>query len=152
LGQSLIGAIIGCAVAGPLSDYIIAIISKRRNGYFKPEYRLWLLIIPFIAFPIGLLLWGGGLQDHLSPYVAISGAGITYGVLAAVPAVSVTYVVDCYRPLAGETVTIMTAFKNTFAFGLSFGVIPWLTQDGFLAVSPCISNTIYADFCRPLDT
>jgi len=67
--------------------------------------------------------------------VAIAGSGITYGVLCAVPAVGMTYVVDSYRPLAGETMTILTAFKNTFAFGLSFGVNPWLKRDGFVKVS-----------------
>lgn len=133
--KSLIGAIIGCLAGGPLTDYIVGIISKRRGGYFKPEFRLWCLIPAFMFGPIGLLLWGGGLENHLNPMVAIVGSGISYGVLCAVPAIGMTYVVDCYRPLAGETMTILTAFKNTFAFGLSFGVTPWLERDGFLKVS-----------------
>ncbi|KIX09065.1 uncharacterized protein Z518_00143 [Rhinocladiella mackenziei CBS 650.93] len=31
--------------------------------------------------------------------------------------------------------TILTAFKNTFAFALSFGVVPWLERDAFLKVA-----------------
>jgi hypothetical protein len=126
---------VGCLVGGPLSDYLVGIISKRRGGYFKPEFRLWCLIPSFLFGPIGLMLWGGGLGDHLPAMVAIAGSGITYGVLCAVPTVAMTYVVDSYRPLAGETMTILTAFKNTFAFGLSFAVIPWLEKDGFVKVS-----------------
>jgi len=66
--------------------------------------------------------------------VPIAGTAITYGVLCAVPATAMTYVVDSYRPLASETMTVLTAFKNTFAFGLSFAVFPWLARDGYLKV------------------
>lgn len=109
-------------------------ISKRRGGYFKLEYRLWCLVPVMLFGPVGLLLWGAGLGKHMASMVAIAGAGITYGVLCAVSAIAMTYAVDCYRPLAGESMTIMTAFKNTFAFGLSFGVTPWVTRDGYLKV------------------
>lgn len=81
------------------------------------------------------MLWGCGIGDHLPSMVAIAGSGITYGVLCAVPAIGMTYVVDSYRPLAGETITVLTAFKNTFAFALSFGVFPWLAKDGYVKVS-----------------
>lgn len=84
--------------------------------------------------PIGLMLWGGGLQERLHYMVPIVGTAITYGVLCAVPAVAMTYVVDSYRALAGETMTVLTAFKNTFAFGLGFAVFPWLAKDGFVKV------------------
>ena len=133
--QNLVGAVVGCLAGGPLSDLVVAIISKRRNGYFEPEFRLWCLIPPFIFGPIGLILWGAGLGDHMKAMVAIAGSGITYAVLCAVPAIGMTYVVDCCRPLAGETMTVLTAFKNTFAFALSFGVFPWLAKDGFVKVS-----------------
>ncbi|KIX03501.1 uncharacterized protein Z518_07054 [Rhinocladiella mackenziei CBS 650.93] len=82
--------------------------------------------------PVGLMLWGCGIQNRLPSMVSIVGTAITYGVLCAVSAVGMTDVVDSYRPLAGETMTILTAFKNTFAFGLSFAVFPWLAKDGFV--------------------
>ena len=67
--------------------------------------------------------------------VAIVGSGISYGVLCAVPAVGMTYVVDSHRPLSGETMTVLTAFKNTFAFALSFAVTPWTEHAGYSKVS-----------------
>ena len=66
--------------------------------------------------------------------VPIVGWAITYAALCAVPAVAFTYVVDCYKPLAGETTTILVAFKNSFAFGISFAVVPWILKDGFVKV------------------
>lgn len=132
--QYLVAAFIGSAAGGLLSDWIIRLITKRRGGYFEPEFRLWCLIPPAIAAPVGLMLWGAGLQNHLPAMVPIVGTGISYAVLCAVPATGMTYVVDCYRPLAGETMTIVTAAKNTFAFGLSFAVFPWLNKDGYTKV------------------
>ncbi|KIW93399.1 uncharacterized protein Z519_06004 [Cladophialophora bantiana CBS 173.52] len=131
----LIGAILGCAFGGPASDWVVHWITKRRKGYFEPEFRLWLIIPSAILGPVGLLMWGCGLGNHLDPYIAIVGSGITYGVLCAVPAVGMTYVVDCYKPLSGESITVLTAFKNTFAFAVSFAVNPWLTRDGYAKVS-----------------
>lgn len=109
-------------------------MAKRRKGYFKPEFRLWTLIPAYTLGPVGLLMWGFGLGRHLHPMVAIVGSGISYGVLCAVPAVGMTYVVDSHRPVSGETMTILTAFKNTFAFALSFAVTPWIEKDGYSKV------------------
>jgi len=127
--------VIGCLLGGPACDWLVAVIAKRQRGMFRPEKRLIAIILPFIIGPVGLMLWGVGLQLHLHWSVAMVGFGITYGVLCMVPSIGITYVVDCYRPLAGETLTGMTAVKNTFAFGLSFGETAWIGQDGFLKVS-----------------
>ncbi|RFU31475.1 hypothetical protein B7463_g4869, partial [Scytalidium lignicola] len=132
---NLIGAIIGCIIGGPCSDYVVSAITKRRGGFFKPEFRLWCIIPAIIFGPIGLMLWGCGLGNHMASITAIAGSGITYAVLCAVPSIGMTYVVDSYRPLAGETMTVLTAFKNTFAFGLSFGVEPWINSDGYVKVA-----------------
>ncbi|OQU99388.1 hypothetical protein CLAIMM_05024 [Cladophialophora immunda] len=127
---NVIGALLGCIYAGPCCDWLIANITKRHGGYFKPEYRLYLMIMPFLLGPLGLLLWGFGLQNQLHWSVAAAGSGISYAVLCAVPNIGMTYVVDSYRPVAGEAMTSLTAFKNTFAFGISFAVYPWLAKDG----------------------
>lgn len=57
-----------------------------------------------------------------------------WGIVISVPCTAMAYVVDCYRPLAGETMTILTALKNTICFGVSFGVIPWIESNGYLQV------------------
>lgn len=121
-------------MGGPASDYFVAYISLKQQGYFSPEKRLYFLVLGFILGPIGLMLWGAGLQNQLHWSVPVVGWGISYCVLCLVPTVAITYVVDCYRPLAGETLTGMTAFKNTFAFALSFGEASWISRDGYVAV------------------
>ncbi|KIX92651.1 uncharacterized protein Z520_11680 [Fonsecaea multimorphosa CBS 102226] len=132
---NIISACIACLYGGIGSDMLVAWITKRRGGYFQPEYRLWgaLPIFPFV--PLSLMLWGCALYYKLDPFVGIAGFGITYGVLCAISPIALTYLVDCYRPLAGETLTIATAIKNVFAFGICFAVVPWIQKDGFIKVS-----------------
>jgi hypothetical protein len=102
--------------------------------------------------PVGLLLWGCGLGRRLAPMVAIAGTGITYGVLCAATTTSMVYIIDCYRPIAGEAVMILVAFRNIFAFGFSFAVVPWVTSDGFIKVSHCLSYVDCANENRLLAT
>ncbi|CAM1509797.1 Fc.00g001320.m01.CDS01 [Cosmosporella sp. VM-42] len=132
---NLVGAVCGCIYGGPFCDWFIVVMTKRRGGYFKPEYRLYLMIVPLLFGPVGLLMWGIGLQERLSWAVPAVGSGISYAVLCAVPNIGMTYVVDAHRAVAGEAMTSLTAFKNTMAFGLSFAVYPWLMKDGLSKVS-----------------
>ncbi|KAK3636498.1 hypothetical protein LTR56_014124 [Elasticomyces elasticus] len=131
----LVASVLGCFAGGPFTDWTVHFITKRRGGYFLPEFRLWCMIPPAVMAPVGLMLWGAGLQNHLPSMVPIVGAAITYAILCSVPGITMTYVVDCYRPVSKETMTIITAAKNTFAFGLSFAVFPWIARDGLVKVS-----------------
>lgn len=81
------------------------------------------------------MMWGGGLQNHKSPYIGIVGSSITNGIVSAVAATTVVYCVDNYRPIAGEVVTMFITIKEVIAFGLSFGIYPWFNHDGPLKVS-----------------
>ncbi|KAK5686534.1 hypothetical protein LTS10_002654 [Elasticomyces elasticus] len=131
----LVASVLGCFAGGPFTDWTVHFITKRRGGYFLPEFRLWCMIPPAVMAPVGLMLWGAGLQNHLPSMVPILGAAITYAILCSVPGITMTYVVDCYRPVSKETMTIITAAKNTFAFGFSFAVFPWIARDGLISVS-----------------
>jgi len=47
--------------------------------------------------------------------------------------VSKLVVIDSYYPVAFEALLLVNGLKNMFAFGFSYGVIPWLTRSGFQA-------------------
>ena len=53
-----IGAILGSLFGGPLTDYFILQVAKRRGGIYEPETRLWLFLIPGFCMPIGLFMYG----------------------------------------------------------------------------------------------
>jgi len=40
-------------------------------------------------------------------------------------------VVDSYFPVAFEALVMVNAVKQLFAFGFSYGIISWVTLDGF---------------------
>jgi MFS family permease len=53
-----IGAILGSLFGGPLIDYFILQIAKRRGGIYEPETRLWLFLVPGLSMTIGALMYG----------------------------------------------------------------------------------------------
>ena len=42
------------------------------------------------------------------------------------------YVIDAYRPVAGEVTLAVMGFKSIFGFLLSFYTNPWVEQSGYL--------------------
>jgi hypothetical protein len=40
-------------------------------------------------------------------------------------------VLDAYLPVSYEALLLVNAFKQIFAFGFSYGIVPWVTLDGF---------------------
>ena len=59
------------------------------------------------------------------------GLGLLSFSVASATNVSLTYVVDAYRPIAGETVVTQLAFKSCFGFLLSFYTNPWIAETGY---------------------
>ena len=60
---SLVGALLGLFTAGPASDYISAVLTKRNKGIREPEMRL-VTMIPYVLIMIlGNFMVGYGLQN-----------------------------------------------------------------------------------------
>lgn len=45
--------------------------------------------------------------------------------------VSLVYIIDAYRPIAGEATITKLAFKSCFGFLLGFYTNPWVTKHGY---------------------
>lgn len=93
------------------------------------------MIGPFIFGPIGLMLWGVALGSRLSLYMAIAGTAITYAVVCAVATLGITYMVDSYKPLSADTITVLQIFRGIFAFAVSFTTTPWTLNSGYIKMS-----------------
>ncbi|KAJ5792033.1 uncharacterized protein N7503_008011 [Penicillium pulvis] len=48
-----IGAVFGCIWGGPISDWSIQRLSRRNNGVYEPEMRLYIAILPALIGPAG---------------------------------------------------------------------------------------------------
>ncbi|KAL5333331.1 MFS general substrate transporter [Aspergillus crustosus] len=121
----MIGVTIGALITGPLSDWWIVYISRRRGGIYDPETRLW-CVIPFLPFiPAGALLFGIGLNNHLSwPVVAVGLALYNIGV-TPINSLIITYLTDSYKDIIGDALVGVTLIRNAFSTAFIFALTPW---------------------------
>lgn len=92
----MIGTTLGTLICGPMSDWTILWLSKRNNGIFEPEMRLWVMA-PFVLFlPLGAFVFGYALNNGWSwPVIAVSYAISNFG-SAPISSIALTYITDCY--------------------------------------------------------
>ncbi|KAL4931088.1 uncharacterized protein BDV17DRAFT_289085 [Aspergillus undulatus] len=137
----MIGVTIGAVITGPLSDWWIVYIARRRGGIYEPESRLW-CVVPFLPFiPTGVLLFGIGLNNGLPwPVIAVGLALYNVGV-TPVNSIVVTYLTDCYREIIGDALVGVTLIRNAFSTAFIFALTPWKSRLG-------CSPDGHALFCR----
>ncbi|KAL2216023.1 hypothetical protein M432DRAFT_664577 [Thermoascus aurantiacus ATCC 26904] len=103
-----IGAFIGLATNGVLSDWILRRATKRNRGIKEPEMRLPTMI----------------------PYSSLrfTAAGIQ---VAAFPGIASTYAVDSYKPVAGSLFVTITINKDVWRYRFSKFIMPWIESDSY---------------------
>ncbi|EGN99475.1 hypothetical protein SERLA73DRAFT_168884 [Serpula lacrymans var. lacrymans S7.3] len=127
-----IAAILGNAIAGPLSDWSVTWLSRRNNGVYEPEFRLFMVIPLLLATTIGWFGWAisANMQElWIGPaiFYSLLNFGQAVGSIAVV-----SYVVDAHSNYAPEAFATINCIKNLFTFGLTYYVVPWLTAQGVL--------------------
>ncbi|KAM0327035.1 hypothetical protein ACHAQA_006158 [Verticillium albo-atrum] len=131
--SSTLGAIIGIFFGGHLSDMIADYFTKRNGGIREAEMRLPALCIPTITGPLGLILYGCGIDNSWHWMVPTLGLGLLSFSIVQATNVTLVYTVDSYRPVAGEVIVSQFAFKSAFGFLLSFYTNPWVHDLGYTA-------------------
>ncbi|QGA17659.1 hypothetical protein EYB26_005334 [Talaromyces marneffei] len=100
-------------------------VARRRGGTWHPEYRLANTILPSIMLPIGLGLWGAGLQYHLHYMVLALGSFlIWFGALLALP-VCYNYIIECFLHTPVEASVSLNAYRITFGLISVFITTNW---------------------------
>lgn len=116
--------------AGKLSDALTMRLARRNGGVREPEHRLWGLAVSAVMSSGGLLMWGVGASRQVHFMVLIVGIGITtFGVMAA-SAISLSYAVDCFKEIAGESFVAIIIIRNTMGFAFSYAITPWIEAAG----------------------
>ncbi|PVH81663.1 sugar transporter [Cadophora sp. DSE1049] len=128
---ALIGAIIGSIYGGPLSDWLILVISKRNNGVYEPEFRLYLCLLPALLGPAGLLLYGIGATEGLHWIAPFCGIGLFGFALASISNLSLVYLYDSYINILGGALVAVTVVRNSLATVIVFAFNPWVTSMGY---------------------
>lgn len=147
------GPIIGAAVAslwsGVAADWIALRLARRNNGIREPEHRLWVLAVSGIMSAAGLITWGVGAYHDahwvsktfgLNPFEmctnCMSQVGLVFGLgmltfgCVTGGSIAVSYNVDCFKEIAGETTVSIMLIRNTIGFGFSYAITPWWTSQG----------------------
>lgn len=129
----LIGAMIGLATAGPLSDWISMKLTIANKGIREPEMRLPTMIPYVLIMLTGNLITAYGYQNawnwKIIVIIGYSCAGIQ---VAALPAVTSTYAVDAYKPVSSSIFVTITVVKNLWGYGFSKFVTDWIVSDSYV--------------------
>ncbi|SPJ80331.1 related to HOL1, putative substrate-H+ antiporter [Fusarium torulosum] len=126
----IIGAAIACLWVGKAADWIALWLARRNGGIREPEHRLWVLLVSGIISSAGLIVWGVGAYYHIHWVGLVFGLGmLTVGCVAG-GAIAVSYNVDCFKEIAGETTVSIMLIRNTIGFGFSYAITPWWTTQG----------------------
>lgn len=107
-----VGGVLGTAVAGKVSDYIVRFMARRNDGVYEPEFRLVMAIPVAVCTTVGLMGFGWSAQERdawIVPTVffGIVGFGCSLGSTTAI-----TFAVDCYRQYAGEALVTLNFSKS----------------------------------------
>ncbi|KAI9171314.1 MFS-type transporter [Paramyrothecium foliicola] len=130
-----LGSIIGFIIAGAFSDSSIKYMTRLNKGIYEPEFRIAVLSIWNLVIG-GIGLYGFGLTagevggGRYSFYVPITFFAFTVASTIISAVVSSLYIVDAYRDLAVEGLTLMIIFKNILSFILTFFAFDWLIAGG----------------------
>jgi hypothetical protein len=125
-------------MAGPFNDKLVLFLTRRNRGWLEPEFRLWVFIPMAFLMSGGLLLYGVGAANSLPWIGPVVGMGLVGFGLTVAAALTMAYVVDCYKEVDGEAITTVILVRNIIGCAMTFGIQPWIdsmgVQDTFILV------------------
>lgn len=135
VGLSYLACILGVTVAavltGVLSDWFVIRRARRNGGVFEPEQRLWLFAAATAALPGALILWGAGAAHGVHWFGLLFAMFLISTCNACGITLSLAYLVDSYREVAGDALASCIIVRNTMSFAIGYGITPWLDALGY---------------------
>lgn len=126
----IIGAALGSLWAGVVADKLTLMLARRNNGVREPEQRLWPLGLSAVLSCVGLIVWGVGAQHNIHWAGLAIGLGIlTFGCVTG-GSIALSYNIDCFKDISGDSTTSIIIIRNTLGFAISYGITPWYTNMG----------------------
>ncbi|KAF4984073.1 hypothetical protein FZEAL_652 [Fusarium zealandicum] len=131
--SAIIGSLLGIPAGGYLGEKTADYFTKKNGGIREPEMRLPVVVLSMITTPLSLVLYGVGIQRQLHWIWPTVGLGLLNFSITQASSVCLVYVIDAYRPVAGEVSLAVLGFKSIFGFLLSFYTNPWINEAGYQA-------------------
>ncbi len=126
----IIGAAFGSVWSGWIADKLTLWLARRNNGIREPEQRLWGLGICGLFTCSGLIIWGVGAYYQVHWAVLAVGLGILTAGVVAQGSIALSYNVDCFKDISGNSTTSIILVRNTMGFAIGYGITPWYTDMG----------------------
>ncbi|RFU79265.1 major facilitator superfamily [Trichoderma arundinaceum] len=126
----LVGAALGSLWSGVIADRLTLMLARRNKGIREPEQRLWPLALSAVLSCIGLIVWGVGAYHDIHWAGLAVGLGILTFSCVAGGSIALSYNVDCFKDMSGESTASVIIIRNTLGFAISYGITPWYTNMG----------------------
>ncbi|KAL3460048.1 major facilitator superfamily domain-containing protein [Aspergillus heterothallicus] len=134
IGLQFIAIIIGCVLgeqlSGPMSDWFLVSLTKRRQraakktkGEVRDADRLWLSYIGYATVVVGLVVWGvqldkaDGARWNVTPCV---GAAIASFGNQVVTTILISFAVDSYKERATDVGVCINLYRQIYGFAGPF--------------------------------
>ncbi|KAI8148247.1 major facilitator superfamily domain-containing protein [Fennellomyces sp. T-0311] len=127
-----VGNILATVLNNKLSDRLLLRARAKRGGRHKVEDRLAIFLWPsiFILLPLGLLLFGWGVEKHMTYWTGVVGFGIlTFGMNLVMTATS-AYLLDAVPGQGASASAAGNFVRMAMAFALSLGSTPMVEKVG----------------------
>lgn len=111
-----VGGILGTAVAGKFSDFVVRRMSQRNDGIYEPEFRLVMAIPILLSTGIGLMGYGWSVEERDNYIVPTVFFGIISFGCSLGSTTSITFAVDSYRQYAGEALVTLNFCKSKLIY------------------------------------
>ena len=103
-------------------------------------------LFPFSSQPSYLLLWealrtsgsGPGPQSSFLPFI-LTGLAVT-----SLPTIAIAYATECYSPISGDIIVVVTVIKDVYGFAISFIEPPLVRSYGYLGGACIQGSTVFA--------
>lgn len=107
--------------SGPLGDRFVIWMARRNSGIMEPEHRLWLYCALLVFIPGGLLIWGLGAAYHVHWFGLVFALGILAACITIGCQLPVSYCIDSYKDISGDSLVSVILVRNTMSFAVSYG-------------------------------
>ncbi|KAI9458929.1 major facilitator superfamily domain-containing protein [Lactarius psammicola] len=148
----MVAVLIGELIGHFLNDAIMHITTRRNNGVFEAESRLWTCYIAVPLYICGFVVLGATLQKHLSVGALVMGWGIAEVAIMVNTVAVYAYVNDCFPKHQGEISALLNLARTLGGFSVAYFQVPWATKHGALQTFGCEAAVVAGLFLLTIPT
>jgi len=133
----MVAVLIGELIGHFANDAIMHVTTRRNNGVFEAESRLWACYIAMPLYICGFVVLGAAFQKHLSVGALVMGWGIAEVAIMVNTVAVYAYTNDCFPKHQGEISALLNLARVLGGFSVAYFQVPWALKHGALQTFGC---------------